>query len=308
MIKPANDRQIAVGRVQWHDGFAHDATCRFGGPRGNACPFTTPMGIIGVPQCRHRYTLSDVVTHQCTLFFINPQGYLRLRVRKSISTSLIDRSGILKRRSLFQFNIFQKAKVALATWLCVVAPCVLADSEKLQSVHLWIEQKYPAVDHVDSDEYLRQVAGSSELVLFDVRTPEEYAVSHLEGAIQVDPEIDKDAFFQQYSKGLAGKTVVFYCSVGRRSSLLVDAVSNALIDAGSGDIYNLKNGIFGWHNDNKPLIWKNGSTEYVHPYSWRWKRYLERKDLAKYKIDQAQGIPPQPVSTPSPFKVSPITA
>jgi hypothetical protein len=66
----------------------------------------------------------------------------------------------LKRRSLFQFNIFQKAKVALATWLCVVAPCVLADSEQLQSVHLWIEQKYPAVDHVDSDEYLRQVAGS----------------------------------------------------------------------------------------------------------------------------------------------------
>lgn len=191
----------------------------------------------------------------------------------------------MRKHHHFRFNLCHTAKTVLAAWLWTLAPYALADAEKLQSVHQWIEEKYPAVDHVDSDEYLAEVAGSNEVVVFDVREPEEYAVSHLEGAIQVDPEIDHDIFIQQYSKALSGKTVVFYCSVGRRSSLLADTVSDALIEAGSGDIYNLKNGIFGWHNESRPLTRNNQSIDYVHPYSWRWKRYLERKDLTTYKID-----------------------
>lgn len=152
-------------------------------------------------------------------------------------------------------------------------------------MHRWIEQTYPGVDHVDSDEYLGEVANTTNLVVFDVREPEEFAVSHLEDAVQVDPEISKDAFIKQYASALNGKTVVFYCSVGRRSSLLADTVSDALIDAGSGDIFNLRHGIFGWHNEKKPLSRDKASTDYVHPYSWRWKRYLQRKDLARYKVE-----------------------
>ena len=168
--------------------------------------------------------------------------------------------------------------------LCIFSMAAYPDSEKLDSVHEWIEDAYPAVDHIDAQTYLQAVSSPEDVVLFDVREPEEFAVSHLQGAIQVDPEITEAEFMAQFGDELKDKQVVFYCSVGRRSSLLADKVSDTLFEQGAEEVYNLKHGIFGWHDEQKPLVNASQSTDYVHPFSWRWKRYLKRKDMARYKI------------------------
>ncbi len=160
-----------------------------------------------------------------------------------------------------------------------------AQSEKLKSVHEWIEEAYPSVDHIDSTEYLQKLEPADDVIVFDVREPAEYEVSHLEDAIQVDPEISRQDFIEQFGEIVKDKQVVFYCSVGRRSSLLADRVSDSLIDQGTADIFNLKHGIFGWHDEQNPLVNRNKKTDYVHPFSWRWKRYLKRKEFARYEVE-----------------------
>ena len=168
--------------------------------------------------------------------------------------------------------------------LMIASTQATAQSSKLISIHEVIEEDYPAVDHIDSQTYLETMGTSEELVVFDVREPEEYAVSHLKDAIQVDPEISQEDFMAQFGEVLKDKQVVFYCSVGRRSSLLADKVSDSLFDNGAEEIYNLKHGIFGWHDEEKPLVAAKQSTDYVHPFSWRWKRYLQRKEFARYQV------------------------
>ena len=155
-------------------------------------------------------------------------------------------------------------------------------TQKLEAVQDGIESSYPDVFHLDAME----VDGSylEDAVVFDVREPGEYAVSKLKGAIQVDPDISVADFLDTYGGEAAGREVLFYCSVGRRSSLLASKVQSALEREGA-EVHNLRGGIFHWHNEQRTLVDDEGETDFVHPYSWRWKRYLERRSLARYQSE-----------------------
>jgi len=80
-------------------------------------------------------------------------------------------------------------------------------------------------------------------------------------------------------------TAVFYCSVGRRASLLAERVSDDLIEQGTIDTYNLKYGIFGWHNEQKPLVDNSDMTVFVHPYSNGWSNLIEHKNLIRFTAE-----------------------
>ena len=161
-------------------------------------------------------------------------------------------------------------------------PMGYADSEKLISIQQWIESEFPDVEHISQDTYINELKDSEEVVIFDVREKSEYAVSHLQNAIQIDPDINANEFNALFGEKLAGKQAIFYCSVGRRSSVLANKVSDGLLQSGTTNVFNLEYGIFGWHDKSLPLVNKHADTEYVHPYSWRWKRYLQNKELTKY--------------------------
>ena len=171
--------------------------------------------------------------------------------------------------------------------LCVSLTLVLpagADQSKLDKVHRKIERKFPTVEHIDASGYREIVTeGKEEVVIFDVREQSEFEISHLDGAIRVDPDISRHMFDEKFGQTVAGKTVVFYCSVGRRSSALADRVTEDLHSRGSMDVYNLQHGIFGWHNNYGELVDDLSNTEFVHPYNWRWGRLLERRDLIRYE-------------------------
>jgi rhodanese-related sulfurtransferase len=58
-------------------------------------------------------------------------------------------------------------------------------------------------------------------VLFDVRHEGECAVSHLPGAVRVDPDISAETFIEKHGALLRGSQAILYCSTGRRSSELI---------------------------------------------------------------------------------------
>lgn len=152
----------------------------------------------------------------------------------------------------------------------------------LQTIQQDIEEDFAAVRHIGSGE-LEELQGEPEgPVLFDVRELEEFAVSRLTGAKQVDPGIANAAFMERHSASLRGKTVIFYCSVGVRSSQLAEQLQEALLKAGVRQVYNLQGGIFNWHNEARTLTTDTGPTSYVHPYNDYWGQLLMRRDLIRY--------------------------
>ncbi len=78
-----------------------------------------------------------------------------------------------------------------------------------------------------------------------------------------------------------GKTAVFYCSVGVRSSRLAERVAQGLKARGAVAVDDLAGGIFAWHGEARPLVDAKGPTDFVHPYDATWGRLLARPQLAR---------------------------
>ena len=137
-----------------------------------------------------------------------------------------------------------------------------------------VAKKWPAIAHIPADDVAKLMADKSA-VIFDVRTPEEYAVSHLEGAVRVDPAIDSAAFLSEHASAAKGKAVVFYCSVGVRSSKLTARVAGGLKAAGATSTGELKGGIFAWAGDDRRLVDAKGQTGKVHGYDSSWGKLVK---------------------------------
>ncbi|MBL8564768.1 MAG: hypothetical protein JNM89_03520 [Hyphomicrobiaceae bacterium] len=147
-----------------------------------------------------------------------------------------------------------------------------------------VARDYPAIAHVAPVELEAQVAhAAGDVLLIDARGVGETDVSRLPGAIPVDPDIATDAFVARFAEAAKGRDVVIYCSVGVRSSKLAARVRDAMIAQGARRVANLRGGIFAVHNARRKLVDSLGETYWVHPYSWWWSRYLERRELTRYE-------------------------
>jgi rhodanese-related sulfurtransferase len=111
--------------------------------------------------------------------------------------------------------------------------------------------------------------------LLDVREPEEFAVSHLAGAIQIPPEASPEQVIEQID---LKRPVVLYCSVGYRSS----ALAERLIDAGATEVINLEGSIFKWANEGRPMWHEGKATKQAHPYNQKFGKML-KANLRSYR-------------------------
>jgi rhodanese-related sulfurtransferase len=143
-----------------------------------------------------------------------------------------------------------------------------------------VARRWPDVIHVPAEQ-LAKMMMEGKIALFDVRELQEYQVSHIQGAQRINPAIGRDEFLQRHAGEIPGKVVVFYCAVGQRSSRLADRVGEGLKARGAIEVYNLKGGIFAWHNEAYPLVDGIGPTDFVHPYSQAWGRVLRRQDFLR---------------------------
>lgn len=178
----------------------------------------------------------------------------------------------------------KSARFLTAVFVCCLMSAVpqtatQAQTDTLSAVHAQVARDYPSVRHLS----IKEAAGSQNVIYFDVREQKEFAVSRIAGAIRVDPGRWTGSFLREFGKLAQGKTVVFYCSVGVRSSKLAARVQADLLRQGAKAVYNLQGGIFQWHNEDKPLQDEKGATEYVHPYDDEWGRLLRRRKLITYQ-------------------------
>ena len=154
---------------------------------------------------------------------------------------------------------------------------------ELDRVVASVQKRYTKIGHISPHELLLQMRAGADLVLIDTREAEEYAVSHLARAERLDPNAWVWAFKERFGHRVAGKTVVFYCSVGERSSRMAEHVLDAARAGGAREVLNLAGGIFAWHNAQLPLSSAAGPTDHVHPYDGEWGRLVERKALRRLR-------------------------
>ncbi len=101
-------------------------------------------------------------------------------------------------------------------------------------------------ENMEVKEFAKLIAGSS-VVILDVRKSEEYAESHIKGAIHID-QFQNDFMEQAKSKLPKDKTIAVYCRSGRRSA----NAAGRLAREGYKPV-NLKGGIIAWTKEGQPV-------------------------------------------------------
>jgi len=99
---------------------------------------------------------------------------------------------------------------------------------------------------------LRQLQSQQEIVLVDVRTPDEQVVSMIPGAITASE-------FEDNRRSYQDATVVTYCTIGGRSGRF----AKGLVDAGV-KAFNLRGAILAWTHAGGELVDTEGPTRRVH--------------------------------------------
>jgi rhodanese-related sulfurtransferase len=133
------------------------------------------------------------------------------------------------------------------------------------------------VENLATDELAAMLAGAEPPLLFDVRNTGEYDKSHIATAVQLDPHTGADEFASRYDALAAGLDLVFYCSVGQRSSELLVRVQGVCMKAGAKSCRNLSGGIFRWYNEGKAVVNASGLTDDIDGYDPIWSMMLERR-------------------------------
>ena len=128
-------------------------------------------------------------------------------------------------------------------------PAAQKDSVTWDAVFAWIQRDWPEVSQMSTREHAQRMAANSGVtpLLIDVRTHEEYKVSHLPGAIWAETPSQIASAVRAASDQ---KPVVLYCSVGVRSS----RAAAKLMESGRGNVFNLQGSIFQWANEGRPLM------------------------------------------------------
>ncbi|WP_135504402.1 rhodanese-like domain-containing protein [Roseovarius aestuariivivens] len=104
----------------------------------------------------------------------------------------------------------------------------------------------PATFETWSIDEVAQAFEANEIVLIDVRTVQEYAFEHIEGAL-----LFPMPFFDPHKlPGQTEKRIVLHCGSGIRS----EKMARACIDAGIDRIAHLEGGFGAWKKAGNPYI------------------------------------------------------
>jgi rhodanese-related sulfurtransferase len=178
--------------------------------------------------------------------------------------------------------VFVLASLVPASVAALYAPPLAArEPPSLAAMQASVVAEHPRVAQISGVQLAARLARREPVLLIDVREADEYAVSHLVGAQRVDPDLWTRTFLARYGEAARGKTVVFYCSVGVRSSEFAERVQDQLLRKGAAAVANLEGGIFAWHNAHRALTDAHGATDFVHPYDAHWGKLLDRRVQAR---------------------------
>ncbi len=150
-------------------------------------------------------------------------------------------------------------------------------NDRLLEAAIMMIERMHRVENLATDELAAMLAGSEAPLLFDVRTVEEYEKSCIATAVRVDPDIGSEDFEACYGSIVAGCDLVFYCSVGQRSSELLERVESVCGQAGAKSFRNLRGGIFRWYNEGRQVVNASGLTDDIHGHDPVWGMMVEQR-------------------------------
>jgi rhodanese-related sulfurtransferase len=133
-----------------------------------------------------------------------------------------------------------------------------------------IRQRFPEVRQISAESLAQRLAAEEEIILIDVRPLEEYEVSHLPGALRVEPGSKLPEALVETPRD---RVIVAYCSVGYRSSEFV----RSLMKKGFTHAANLEGSIFEWANEGHVVVRDGMPVREVHPYDRLWGRLLREE-------------------------------
>ncbi|MBO5062289.1 MAG: rhodanese-like domain-containing protein [Prevotella sp.] len=123
--------------------------------------------------------------------------------------------------------------MGIMTMLCSMLGCT-AQTEGFESI--------------GSEEFELIIADTAKVVRLDVRTAEEYAEGHIDGAVNID--VLKDDFEgNTMTKLPKDKTIAVYCRSGKRSK----KAAGILVKQGF-NVVELNCGYMGWTKAGKPVV------------------------------------------------------
>jgi rhodanese-related sulfurtransferase len=126
-----------------------------------------------------------------------------------------------------------------------------------------------------SHQELHNKTNQENTLLFDIRRAEEYQQSRIKGGIQVDPDMKAEDFIAKYGDKMNKKELIFYCSVGYRSSVFIKRIEKQAQAMGVKKMYNLTGGIFRWYNEHLQVVNNQGDTDDIHPNEESWAHLIE---------------------------------
>lgn len=162
----------------------------------------------------------------------------------------------------------------------------VASDFTLPAVEADVAKRFPMVTQMPVADLAEKLESATPPLLIDVREDAEYRVSHIAGAERADPEGAIADVVARFAGKAAGREIVFYCSVGMRSSVLALETQDALVKAGATGVANLRGGLFAWHNARRPVVNAAGATDAIHPYNAQWGTLLARQDQIRMDVAQ----------------------
>ena len=98
---------------------------------------------------------------------------------------------------------------------------------------------------ITSTEAKSIIDRSKNVYLLDVRTPQERQQGYIAGSVL----IPIDQIEKRIAEVPKNRPVIVYCAVGSRSR----SVAQALARNGYPEVYNMRDGIFGWYRNGLPV-------------------------------------------------------
>ena len=194
------------------------------------------------------------------------------------------------------FTSARKRGAAICAFVVTHAWAAGAGGDPLAAVEKTVSARF-SVDEVSATDLAAALssADSSSYVLFDVREPAEFDSSHVRGARRLAPDMKGAAFEAEFGDSLEGKRLVFYCSVGYRSSILAERMQARATASGALSVANLRGGIFRWYNDGRVVFNGKDTTDAIHNYDRVWSVFVNQR-------------PGPAAATPVPTSPVPITS
>ncbi|MEO0464449.1 MAG: rhodanese-like domain-containing protein [Pseudomonadota bacterium] len=130
--------------------------------------------------------------------------------------------------------------VSLSLGACSGAPDGGAQAPQQSEVTAETSAQAGSLRDVSITEASALVSGGSSVVVLDVRTPEEFADGHIEGAVNVD--FLGDDFAEQLSRLDPAATYVLHCKSGGRSKKALEVLKEQSFT----DVAHMTDGYDGW--------------------------------------------------------------